>query len=113
MSGTAGGEGNWQSIETVPRDGTQFFALNHDGEIWRCKYDEYGRLAYRTNHRMERKKWRLHDCDGVEHRELIEENESWQSAWTFWSRMYEFRPTHWVKIPQLPATQRTTERGRG
>jgi hypothetical protein len=101
----------WQPIETSPRDGTKFFALNKDGEIWLCKYGEYGQIVYRTNHRDERRKWRIHDCDGVEHRELIEESERWESNWTIWSRLYDFDPALWMPLLPLPNTIRANQGG--
>lgn len=97
---------DWQDIKTAPRDGTPFIALNHDREVWVSKYDENQRLLFRTNYRSEPRSFQIIEHDGEqllrEDKEFAEANECWSSAWTIWSRLYEFKPTHWMELPEPP-----------
>lgn len=98
----AGEASTWQPFDTAPRDGTIFLAMNHDREAWVATYitkEGPPRLAYRTNGRRESKRYRIHEIDGKRLMEELESSESWDSAWTYWSRGYEFKPTHWTPLP--------------
>ena len=98
---------DWEPIESAPRNGARFYALNHDGEIWVARFDQYGRIIYRTNQRVEPRKFEVRTVDGEEwmkeDKQFSADNERWQSSWTLWSRLYEFAPTHWMPLPAPPA----------
>lgn len=100
-------EQEWQPIATAPRKG-RFFALNHDGEIWVARYGSGGQLNYRTNHLREPRSFGRVEVNGEvllrEDLQYAEENEHWVSEWTIWSRLYEFKPTHWLPTPPIPHT---------
>lgn len=93
---------DWKDISEAPKD-KPFLALNHDGEIWVAKYDEDGRLYYRHSCRHEPRKWEVVVYDGEEYlredKEFAARNEKWEANWVIWSRLFEFRPTHWSKLP--------------
>lgn len=94
----------WQPIETAPKD-KAFIALNHDGEIFPAKYIE-DRLVYRLNSRREPRKFEIRMIDGErllkEDEGYAMKNERWCSEWAYWSRLYEFEPTHWIPLPAPP-----------
>lgn len=95
----------WQLIGTAPKDGTSFWALNKDGELWVARYFEEERIAFRfhqlrvsTSHEV------IKLGDGREARveNMKRHKETWEDRWTLWTRGYEFDPTHWTAILPLP-----------
>ncbi|WP_336802390.1 hypothetical protein [Kaistia sp. MMO-174] len=96
----------WQPIESAPRKG-KFFALNHDGEIWVARFGSGDQLNYRTNHLHTPRSFQYVQVGNEmllrEDEAYAEAEERWSSEWTIWSRLYEFKPTHWAPIPPLPA----------
>jgi hypothetical protein len=101
----AGEPSTWQPFDTAPQDGEIFLALNHDREAWVATYitkEGPSRLAYRTNGLRESKRYRVHEIDGKRLMEELESSESWDSNWTYWSRGYTFKPTHWTPLPGAP-----------
>lgn len=85
MSGTAGGNGSWQPIETVPHDRRVI--------LWT------GREIY-IGH------WAKNAHTGHEAFIIAEWGKDGDQAMLG-------NVTHWMEAPKPPATQRTTERGRG
>lgn len=98
----------WKPIETAPKDGTVFLSLNHDLEVWVARYtdDPKPRITFRTNRLHEPRAFRVHEIDGKrlleEDLEFAKKNEQWRSAWSIWSRGYDFKPTHWMPLPTPP-----------
>jgi len=96
---------DWQSISTAPKDGTRFLALNHDGEIWVCRFTKDGRLCFRTNKLVESSVHvgrTLDDGTFGMVRDDERSTESWQSAWTLWTRGYDFAPKMWLYFDEPP-----------
>lgn len=98
--------GEWQPIETAPKDGRTFLALNHDREAWVSKIDAEGRCLFRMNGRREPKRFEVVNVDGErllrEDEAFAAANEKWESVWTIWTRLYEFKPSHWMPLPPPP-----------
>ena len=96
----------WQPISTAPKDGRKFLAVNHDGELWVSRYTDDGRLSFRTHGRHEPRRFEIVNIGGEkllrEDEEYAKRNECWRDDWTLWSRLYEFAPTHWMKLPEAP-----------
>ena len=96
----------WMPIETAPKGGRAFLALNHDGEMWVARYTDDNRLCFRNNQRREPRKFTVHRIDGKElleeDKQYAEANEHWASDWCFWTRLYEFKPTHFLPLPPPP-----------
>lgn len=95
----------WKPIETAPR-GKPFLALNHDKEVWVAKYSD-DRLLYRQSCRHEPRRFEIvrHDGEDLlrEDKSFAAQNEAWQSNWVVWSRLFEFKPTHWADLPVFPS----------
>lgn len=96
----------WRRMDSAPRGGAPFLVLNHDGEVWVSKFVDGDRLCYRTNKLVQPRRFAVHDIDG---KRLLEEDEAyardaeeWRNDWTFWTRLYEFKPTHWMPLPSPP-----------
>jgi len=103
--------GEWRTIDSAPLDGTVFLSLNHDREVWVAKYAQESppRLCYRTNRLHEPKSFAVKMFDGEqwtkEDKEFAVANEAWMNSWTYWSRGYDFKPTHWMPLPPPPKEQ--------
>lgn len=100
----------WQPIETAPQDATPFIALNHDREVWVARI-ESGRLQFRTNTRFEQMRHDLRDlADGSKGwvRNDAEYAEEWRNSWCLWTRLYDFKPTHWTPLLPAPKTENET-----
>jgi hypothetical protein len=106
MTDTHNAAMQWRDIASAPKDGTPFLALNHDREVWVTRYDDSGRIMFRTHGRHEPRKFTIVKHNGEdllrEDRAYAEENECWQNNWTLWTRLYEFTPTHWMPLPPPP-----------
>ncbi len=103
----------WQPIETAPKDGRPFIALNHDREVWPAKYAGEGRICFRLNGRYESTqhvKALLANGEWGWVRDDAATKEEWRSDWTLWASLYEFRPTHWMPLPSPPETPILSER---
>ena len=100
----------WQLIETAPKDGSVFLALNHDTEVFPAKYytdRKPAQIAYRTcQQRFPEKHTKMALADGsygwVRDEDFAKENEGFDCHWSFWQAMYEFKPTHWMPLPEPP-----------
>lgn len=96
----------WSDLSNAPKDGTPFFALNHDKEVWVARYDRDGRIQYRWNGRHEPRSFEVRQINGEEwlkeDKQFAKDGEQWVSQWTIWSRLYEFRPTHFLPLPAPP-----------
>ena len=94
----------WLPIDTAPKDGTAFLALNVDREIWVARYaaEARPRLTFRTNHLRTPETFIIHEINGKRLLERIEsanDVETWDSHWTIWTRGYTFAPTDWAPLP--------------
>ena len=84
--------GLWQPIDTAPKDGVPFLALDNYG-IHECCLDKYDRVCYKVFSFIETKKYHT-DFEKTPH--------------TFyeWDLMCRFgfvpEPTHWMPLPQPP-----------
>ena len=97
----------WQPIETAPRDGRPFIALNKDSEVWVAKYDRHGRINFRSNYWRDSYKYTTRMIDGQEWRlydtDFGNEHSMWTNHWSLWIKGYEFEPTHWRPLPAQPS----------
>jgi hypothetical protein len=88
-----------------PRDGAPFFALNHDREVWVAKWlkEPAERMVFRTNKLWEQSNHEVVALpDGRKAKVELWRKDDWSSAWTIWTRGYEFKPTHWMALPEPP-----------
>lgn len=96
----------WQTIDSAPRDGTPFLALNHDCEVWvaRADREDPQRWVFRKNELLEPRAFRVHHIGGKELLEQYDDGrrEEWRSVWCYWTRGYKFSPTHWLVLPAPP-----------
>ena len=95
----------WQPFETAPKYPARFLALNHDGEIWVATFTKDDRLCFRTNWRDEYTTHRERELDDGT-RGMVRDDaatvDKWRSSWTIWARLYDFKPTHWMPLPEPP-----------
>jgi hypothetical protein len=93
------------SIDTAPKDGRQFLALQ-DGEVYQAKYfiRDKAELAFRTHALHIASHHRVIDAemDGKPVKAHVPIGEPWpeqfQHSWTFWTRGFDFKPTHWMPL---------------
>lgn len=99
----------WQPIETAPRDGTRFLA-GQGGEVYEARYDDNKspRLCFRTHSLFTEEKHRIISAvmDGREVKAKVETDTPWKETfrhdWTYWTRGFDFKPTHWMPLPESP-----------
>lgn len=101
--------GGWQTIEAAPKDGTRFMSLQ-DGEIYHTAYDKHKRIMFRIHSLHEPKTYAYvkakYQGKEVEAKHLIEEGEeTFEHNWCFWTRGFEFKPTHWTPLPKPPSCE--------
>ena len=97
------GPEEWQPIETAPRNETEFLA-KQDGEIYHAKSID-DRIVFRTHTLWEPRKYRRVKAkmDGKEVDALVLINEGpdeFVHSWTHWTRGFDFKPTHWMPLPE-------------
>lgn len=98
----------WQSIETAPKDGEEFMAIQ-DGEIYHCKWIENNNgFAYRT-HKL-RKKDEIHtylNVEGYEDKMPVVTNQGnyvFEHSWSLYQKDFGFcEPTEWMSLPEAPS----------
>jgi hypothetical protein len=88
-----------QPIETAPRDGTTFLALNQDGEFHVAMIDEHGRFCRRTHQQRWSQSFSIEDGRQI----LTSEHFHFDTHWSLWTKGYEFEPTHWSPLPKRSA----------
>jgi hypothetical protein len=88
----------WQPIETAPRDGTPFVALNADLECHVAKFDDDGRMCRRSHQQRFAQTHIVRGDDKI----LKDEQFSFDTSWSLWTRGYDFEPTHWQPLPSPP-----------
>lgn len=98
---------DWQPIETAPTEPyAKFLAVNHDGEVWVAAREQHGRLVFRTHQFREPKRFTMRKIDGEEwlreDKAYCEQHSAWEDNWTLWTQGYEFKPTHWMPLPDAP-----------
>ncbi len=94
-------------MDSAPKDGTPFLALNHDLEVWVAKHDSDGRLMFRTHGRCESTRHvleRLADGRTGWVRDDAATTEEWRNDWTLWTRLYDFAPIRWQPLSAPPVT---------
>lgn len=91
---------------TAPTDGTPFLAVQ-DRELYVAKYDQHGRLMFRTHELRVASVHRIVDAvmddQLVKAKVPVEEpwTETYEHNWTIWTRGFDFRPTHWCPVPEF------------
>ena len=99
----------WEGIDSAPRDGSVFLAYQ-DGEIYAARYsaDPTPRLCFRTHSLrvMSRYLVKTVEIDGGNVEAHIPVGKPWPEVfehhWCFWTRGFEFAPTHWHPKPEPP-----------
>lgn len=93
-------------MSTAPVDGTPFLAYQEQ-EFYVAKFDEAGRLMFRTHRLFVGEKHRIIDAtlDGRPVKAYVRIDEPWdegfEHVWTFWTAGFSFKPTHWSPLPEL------------
>lgn len=93
----------WQPIETARRESD--FLVQQDGEIYHARFDDYGRMMFRTHSLRVPEKYRVikteMDGEEVEARVLTSRGPGiFEHNWTFWTRGFDFAPTEWAALPK-------------
>lgn len=105
--------GEWRPIETAPRDGTPFLATQ-GGEVYVAAYvgSEPRRIAFRTHQLRVESKRRVIDAemDGEPVKAEVPVEQPWPEKfhhdWCYWTRGFDFKPTHWHHIDAPPSLHR-------
>lgn len=111
----------WQLIETLPiayqRNGAQFLAYQ-ESEVYVARYTDepIPRLVFRKHGLATYSRHRRIDAemDGQPVKALVEIDLPWREEychdWVCWTRGFEFNPTHWMPLVDLPLSPSETGR---
>lgn len=97
----------WQPIETRPTAPGSRFLVWQDHEIYAAGVDNHGRLMWRTHEQHEPRQYvtRAIEINGVTADRLVllgSGPDSFEHHWCFWTRLFDFAPTHWCPQPMPP-----------